>query len=219
MPCPARPRAASARASGATNCWPSRSTAKPGQQLDQLRGAGPGRDRSARCTPAPDLLRRRFPGPASACRPSARYPASAARASASHSQKTRPPYPAGTRLGIPGAAQHQQAAQRAERRVGPGRERRHAGRAGVHSPGQRRDQPRQAEHRENQQRAPADRTRCRAVRPAAQAAAAPPRARTGTWRRSRRPPPAAAPASSRRPAPPGSARASAAARSTQGRAP
>src|SRR5215471_5337929 len=88
---------ASASASGAMNCWPSRSTANPGQNPPRDRSRSrPGTvaPRLAMTSPATAAA----PSPGQRCRrsPNATYPAAAASTRASHRTDHHPPYPAGT---------------------------------------------------------------------------------------------------------------------------
>ena len=136
---------ASASASGATNCWASRSTAAPGQaSVTDL-----SRSRPAAVTPIQPIsnpARAATPSPGQRRDGRARGQV-AGQGNDRHDQPQRRPGPAVAlrdRLRVPDASQHQQAAHAAERRVGPRGERGHPAGIGVHRVLQGGDQPGQA---------------------------------------------------------------------------
>ena len=126
---PRRPApSASARASGAMNCWPSRSTANPGQKLLRARSRSrPGAvtPRLAMASPAAAAIP--SPGQRRAPRPESHVPGR--RRQHERQPQRRPPaaVPRGHVWAFHIAAEHQQAAERAERGVRAGGERRHTG--------------------------------------------------------------------------------------------
>src|SRR5579871_14437 len=88
---------ASASASGAMNCWPSRNTANPGQKLLSARSRSrPGAVTPRLASTSPATAAVPSPGQRRRRSPNTPYPAPAASARASQKIDDQPPYPAGT---------------------------------------------------------------------------------------------------------------------------